>query len=254
MQLRENVVGDTAHVINSLMHRFHGVPILESSVRNLASGAKQLQLVYDKVLNLYTYSGTDAHKTARKHFWCGAEQWVDPGVTETVRDGDKKMRSGEPKYKIRDLLLYPGSQVHPAGTSQVCSECGYNPYQLLEVAYKEHRTLRTDGEGILDLGAHQLQLMTRKQANPKHYRRQNIRAPFDQPLANKKLNRDEAFKQVKFQLRRAPDSLRSRDTTQSRYHCVMVGCGHVMHADANAAINIVRKWIHDRAITPKAGS
>ena len=122
------------------------------------------------------------------------------------------------------------------------------------MAYKEHRTLRTDGEGILDLGAHQLQLMTRKQANPKHYRRQNIRAPFDQPLANKKLNRDEAFKQVKFQLRRAPDSLRSRDTTQSRYHCVMVGCGHVMHADANAAINIVRKWIHDRAITPKAGS
>lgn len=252
MELRENVVGDTTHVINSLMHKFKGAPILESSVRNLASGSKQLQLVYDKVLNLYTFSGTDAHKAARRHFWCGADKWEVSGVNETVRDGDNKTRTGEPKLKTRKLLLYPGSHVHPAGTSQVCSACGHNPYKLLETAYENHTSLTTNDQGILDLGGQQLLLLTRTSGSSKRHRRQSLRAPFDQPLKNKTLTLDDAKKQVRSQLRRAPDSLRSKDTSQSRYHCAVVGCGHSMHADANAAINIVRKWLSDRSITKRS--
>jgi hypothetical protein len=255
MELRENVVGDTAHVINSLMHHFNGAPILESSVRNLAKGANQLQLVYDKVLNLYTYSDTDAHKAERKHFWCGAEKWEMPGVSEAILDREVENENNEDtkgkkrKTKTRNLILFPGSHVHPAGTSQVCSECGYNPYELLEQAYKDHKTLTTDSQGLLTVGDKQLALVVRQSGLSRQQRRLNKRAPYNQPLVNKKLTREDAIRQLRSQLRRAPESLRSRDTSQSRYHCVVVGCGHSMHADANAAINIVRKWIRERHIS-----
>jgi hypothetical protein len=257
MELRENVVGDTAHVINSLMHHFNGAPILESSVRNLAKGANQLQLVYDKILNFYTYSDTDAHKAERKHFWCGAEKWEMPGVSEAIVDRETEddaangtdTKGKKRKTKTRNLILFPGSHVHPAGTSQVCSECGNNPYELLEQAYKDHKTLTTDSQGLLTVGDKQLALVVRPSGLSSQQRRLNKRAPYNQPLVNKKLTREDAIRQLRSQLRRAPESLRSRDTSQSRYHCAVVGCGHSMHADANAAINIVRKWIRDRHIS-----
>src|SRR5690606_4214551 len=113
-------------------------------------------------------------------------------------------------------------------------------------------SLTTNDQGILDLGGQQLLLLTRTSGSSKRHRRQSLRAPFDQPLKNTTLTFEEAKKQVRSQLRRAPVSLRSKDTSQSRYHCAVVGCGHSMHADANAAINIVRKWLNDRSITKRS--
>ena len=43
----------------------------------------------------------------------------------------------------------------------------------------------------------------------------------------------------------------SKDTTQSVYRCAFTDCGHEMHADENAAINIGRKWIDEKLITVK---
>jgi transposase len=44
-------------------------------------------------------------------------------------------------------------------------------------------------------------------------------------------------------LRHRQESTRSKDTSQSRYRCLFFGCGHSMHADENAAINIGYKWL-----------
>jgi transposase len=44
-------------------------------------------------------------------------------------------------------------------------------------------------------------------------------------------------------LRRPHDNLRSKDTSQSQFHCVNTACGEHLHADMNAAINIGKKWL-----------
>lgn len=265
MKLRENVVGDISHVIDSLMAHYKGVPILESTVGNLASGAKQLQLVYDKVLHLYLYSSTDAHKAARSHFWCGSENWEHPFAKETIQEFTKTKKAA-PKEIERNLKLFPGSGVHPAGTSQVCSECYRNPYEYLDEGFANVNRITTDSDGLLDLGDTKLKFVSTKmddktrEALPESERnkikkerkqrdRDKERIEMKYPIIEKPYTLDEAKKQLRRQLRRAPTSLRSKDTSQSRYFCAFSDCGHSMHADANAAINIVFKWIKNKKIT-----
>lgn len=86
-------------------------------------------------------------------------------------------------------------------------------------------------------------------AKRKAYERAQFNMEFEYPIKNKRFNFDEAKRQLKRQLRRKPLSKRSKDTTQSQYYCAIDGCGHSMHADENAAINIVRKWLRERKIT-----
>lgn len=265
MQLRENAVGDVCQAIDALMARYQGIPILESSVRNLAKGSKQLGLVYDKVLNHYVFSDIDAHKSARRHFWYGAENWEHPFAIETIKDRQTD------KLTSRLLKLFPGTQVNPAGTSQVCSCCGRNPYELLEFAYQQRKRIKTDSEGMLDLGEAQLRLVRntlpkvdwqalsqserdRYHAYQRQCKRRKERPEFRYPLANTELDFEGAKRAVRNQLRRAPASTRSRDTTQSVYVCCFDDCGHKMHADENAAINIVRKWIRDKQIRNADGA
>lgn len=258
LELRENAVADTCTVINTLMARYNGVPILESSVRNLPKGAKQLELVYDKILNLYTFSDLDAHKSARKHFWCGSENWEHAFARETVtKDG---------KETVRALKLFPGTQVHPAGTSQTCSKCRRNPYELIRDAYKTQKSYVSNDQGELKIEGATLLLKTnslsgreKKTLSPeelrdyekkqKQYRTQKRRHPFIYRVINQRFSFDDLKRQLRKQLRRAPRDKRSKDTTQSEYHCCFKDCGHHMHADENAAINIVRKWLHDKNIT-----
>ncbi len=278
--LRENAVGDTCHAINSLMAHFEGVPILESNVGNLATGSKQLKLVYDKILHQYLYSETDAHKSARSHFWCGSSTWQHSFATETVKE------YGKDKWQERPLKLFPGSGVPAFGTSQTCSKCAEvdknrenNPYQLLEKAFKEigkTTRLTTDKEGKLHLTIPQSQEQEERvvalcfvsdklidkqwkalslaekakiREKRKQYERDQLNPEFEYPIRNKSFNYDEAKRQLKQQLRRKPRSKKSKDTTQSLYYCAIDGCGHSMHADENAAINIVRKWLRERKIT-----
>ena len=50
-------------------------------------------------------------------------------------------------------------------------------------------------------------------------------------------------------LRFRQESTRSKDTSQSRYRCLFSDCGHEMHADENAAINIGYKWFTEKLVT-----
>tara|TARA_Y100000588_G_C14076290_1_gene848060 strand:- start:716 stop:1108 length:393 start_codon:yes stop_codon:yes gene_type:complete len=52
-------------------------------------------------------------------------------------------------------------------------------------------------------------------------------------------------------LRHRQESTRSKDTSQSRYRCLFVDCGHAMHADENAAINIGYKWWTEKLVSKK---
>ena len=53
-------------------------------------------------------------------------------------------------------------------------------------------------------------------------------------------------KYAKDNLRRAPKSLQTKDTSQSQYFCVFKDCEYhniEQHADVNAAINIGRRFL-----------
>ena len=136
-KLRDNVVGDVLATIDTLCARLRGFPVLESSVVNLSSGAKQLALVYDRVVHSYCYSDIDAHKTAREHHWAGANNWDHPFLERT-----KKKQSKDGTWvpgKHERLKLFPGVSVHPAGTSQRCHKCGRNALNDVRAAHGEGR-------------------------------------------------------------------------------------------------------------------
>ena len=130
-QLRDNVVGDVAHAIDNLCWKYRGFPVLESSVRNLASGSNQLKLVYDRILNLYTYSSIAAHQSVREHHWHGGKNWEHPFLLQA---DFKHNKQGEYRDtgKFKPLSLFPGCEVYPAGTSQTCSSCLRNPIAVLQ--------------------------------------------------------------------------------------------------------------------------
>ena len=65
---------------------------------------------------------------------------------------------------------------------------------------------------------------------------------------SKELYGDEIIKVIKRCLRFKPDSSRSKDTSQSQYRCLYSDCGHAMHADENAAINIGNKWMNTKLV------
>jgi hypothetical protein len=259
-QLRDNAVGDTAHVIDTLCWRHKGIPVLESSLRNLASGAAQLKLIYDRILNLYIYSEVDAHKAVKKHHWCGGENWNHPSLYKEER---KKMKDdtwrGTGKHK--QLIMHPGVSVYPAGTSQVCSQCLENPISYLrEFGQREKFTIGAGGE--VTLPNRKVLLLKRRddvsasdeenKANAWRYKRQKIIPRYQFPEKARTLTAEELLRLVRRQLRQPQVSSRSKDTSQSRYYCVYKDCGHEMHADENAAINIVRKWVHDAGIQLQA--
>ena len=253
-QLRDNVVGDVAHHIDGLCREYRGFPVLESSVRYLASGGKKLQLVYDRVLNLYTFSKIDAHQNVRRHHWCGGLLWEHPYLSRERKKQDKDGNwQGTGKWDV--LKLHPGVTVHPYGTSQVCTRCSRNPIEIVRRSKEKSFTIEEGGKVQLPEGT----LLLKRKLDPnmskgfrerqeREYRRKKLRQPYQYPVEPRTMKTDELIAKVKDQLRRPHESTRSRDTTQSRYFCPFEGCQNEMHADENAAINIARKWVSDKGI------
>lgn len=242
-KFRANVAGDIAHSIDAFCRKYKGFPVLERSVRNLSGGSKQLMSVYDKVLNMYCFSNVDAHKKERK------SHWMQPNDAKsiqrhTVFKEDEKKDGKKTNNKI-PLKLFMGQDVSAAATSQCCSKCGRNPLLSFEMKYgrdgkSKNIEIGSDSSVKVDNGI----LLLRKENYSKKQRNHSI--PFNLPLEQSKLiSASEGYKILKKQLRQRPDDLRSKDTTQSRYYCPYADCGKAqftMHADANAAVNIVRKW------------
>jgi len=257
-QLRAGALGDVTYVIDALCEKHNGFPVLETSVANLASGGKQLQLIYDKIVHTYFFSDVDAHKSARRHHWADAENWDHPTLGETER---KQGPDGlwQPTGARRQLKLFPGSAVHPAGTSQMCSKCYRNPFKAIDdsVADDGETTFQIANSGVELASGDTVLLRSATDPNKNQplaakeragYVRRKERAPNQYPVESRSINQQDLRRMVAKQLRHGQKSLRSKDTTQSAYSCVFADCGHNMHADENAAINIVRKWVRDRGI------
>lgn len=260
-ELKENATGDVVHAIDSLCYHFKGFPILESSIQNLSSGGNNLKLVYDKISHLYIYSGIDAHKTARGNHWCNSKhglKWTHPHLFE----GDQP------------LGHYPGVSVHPAGTSQTCSECGINPIKIVEQSSNKEFvtdvhgivTVTSDGidYGIMVLDKYEPRIQQMKDGTKRKEEKRNAdieqekhgkRMLYKHPTnSGRKFAMVDLINQIRNQIRQSPELKSTHDSSQSRYYCANAKCRYQMHADENAAINIVRKWVVDKGISlaPKA--
>jgi hypothetical protein len=250
-QLRANAIGDTLGVIDGLMEKLNAFPIFESSVGNFERGANQLKMVYESVIKHYTYSDIDAHKNARKHHWCGGDKWQHPDLK--VYDLNE---NGTKTGKIKELNLFPGATVHPAYTSQTCSQCHRNPVQM---AYKiidedSKHIFTANAKGQYKLSDDDLvflyafaKLSTKDRKTLGRQKRNRL------PLIKRTddLKGSDMVSAIRACLRHRQESTRSKDTSQSRYRCLFVDCGHAMHADENAAINIGYKWRTEKLVSKK---
>lgn len=247
-QMRANAIGDTLGVVDGLMERFNAFPIFESSVGNFERGANQLKIIYESVLKNYIFSNIDAHKSARKHHWCGGEKWAHP-VLQTW----ELTETGERTGKAKPLNLFPGASVHPAGTSQTCSKCKRNPikqiYQVLDKDKRHSFTANDRLEYPLPSGDSMYLFRPPKLADSERRvgRRQQLnRLPTSK--VSERFIGEEMLRATRQCLRFRQASARSKDTSQSRYRCLFTDCGHEMHADENAAINIGYKWVTEKLV------
>ncbi|WP_455233321.1 type V CRISPR-associated protein Cas12c [Geopseudomonas aromaticivorans] len=233
---RKAVIGDVCHIIDSLCEHYQAFPVLEANLDNLNTGAREADRIYKAVSYRYTYSDTLAHKDARKNYWYGVTNWQHPYLRQ--RKKESVDGSNGPKAAagpVVPLNLFPGSSIHPAGTSQACHCCGRNPLQSIKDApasalrLTKYATLQLpDGEVLLAPTTGDVSdKLTIKE-------RQALKA-------GQRISRDDARRLLKRYLRTAPKGT-SSDTRQSVYRCAYTGCGNTMHADENAAINIGRKW------------
>lgn len=251
-EIRENVAGDVCHQINRLCAYYRGFPILESMVGNGTNA--QVKMVYDLVLSRYLFSMTAADKSARSQYWLGAETWVHPYLMTHERGED-----GKPSGKPKPLNLFPGAGIGPKGTSQTCSCCRRNPFDLLNALPKNARLPIMNGR--LKIDGHELEIMIQDRlaggeaearAQMRDMRRQKKRLGFTTPPPNGEYSVDEIRRLLKNHTRRAPTDTRSPDSTQSRYHCAFADCRHSVHAEANAGINIGHKFFAEKVLTPEA--
>ena len=87
----------------------------------------------------------------------------------------------------------------------------------------------------------------------KTFRRRKERPPLNVPMKRGTRRRDDVQRILRRNMRQAPRSEMSPDTTQSRFTCVYVDCDYEGHADENAAVNIGRRFL-ERVDTDKSAA
>jgi hypothetical protein len=242
--MRENVVGDVCHVICELMHAYKAFPVVESQVGNLEGGSRQLDLVYKAVNARFVYSDVPAHGAERKAYWMGGDRWEHPYLLAEVWEAGKKSEKRKP------LNLFPGAKAPTAGTSQQCSECKRNPIrELRELEATDCKVLTIqDGQVNLPGGAILLLAPSDNAAEQRAAWRRNERLGLSLPISSRRMAIGDVIALARRNMRQAPKSRQSRDTTQSTYQCLSVGCRNRMHADENASRNIARRFLEEKVL------
>lgn len=242
---RENVVGDFCHAINRLMWYYDAFPVLEYA----AGGASRaIDKVYAEVAEHYLYSTTPTVDATRKSYWTGASYWKHPKLTQYKFDKS----TGKKGRAIEALSLFPGVGESAYGTSQTCSCCGRNPVEEVRrfqasQAGKSKAVFEIKAGGVVKLerGAIKLHLAA-PEVDRAEYRARKERVPLTGELAARQILGDDLIRLVNRNLRQAPQSRQSRDTSQSRYQCLYMDCGKTEHAEINAAINLGKKFAQNR--------
>jgi len=250
-EMREAVAGNVISVIKYLMWHYKALPVLESDLENLNGGQRQLSHTYKAVTryflsdpNTMPMQLTSADK-ARMNTWRGFR--IEHPYLDRV--------STNPKTKaplVQPFKLYPGTGVRAANTSKECSGCGVNPVKALRDHKESRVALDEQGCVTLDSGV-TLQFFTPASINAVTFGRGK-----PDPIANRVVPISELRGHlINTQLRVRPASAQSKDTSQSRYWCANVACQHhdaehMLHADMNAADNIVMRRC--RTLIPKEAS
>ncbi|CAB3754129.1 type V CRISPR-associated protein Cas12c [Paraburkholderia humisilvae] len=242
---RENVVGDFCHAINRLMWYYDAFPVLESTAGGASSGINR---IYKAVAEHYLYSTTPTVDAVRKAYWTGASYWKHPFLQQFKfdRDSGKKSNAAEP------LRMFPAVGVSAYGTSQECSCCGRNAVEDVRnmqkaAGNKKGLSMTIEEGGIVRLESGSIVLLVSEgEAAQQQARNRNERAPRVKPHTAGSISADDLIRLIARNLRRAPASRQSRDTTVSQYHCVYEDCAHTEHAEINAGINIGRRMRKSR--------
>lgn len=241
-KLRNSVCSEVVQKIEALCARFNAFPVLESSVVNFQTGSRQLDLVYGDVVRHFVFSGVDAHIKDRTEHWMGAEKWTHPYLMVRPYEQTTGKRTGKPL----PLNLFPGAEVHPAGTSQTCTHCGRNGLKLLRDLGEKIQVF--DG-GEIDTPIGKMQLMSGwdySVAQYKYAKRDKRNLAMNRPLPVGQYNQPSIYRFAKQTNRQKAFDMRSSGSSQSRFQCLFVNCMATYHADAGAAINIGRKFFEDK--------
>ncbi len=241
-KLRNSVASEVVQKIEALCARFNAFPVLESSVVNFQTGSRQLDLVYGDVVRHFVFSGVDAHIKARNEHWMGADKWTHPYLMARPFEQATGKRTGKPV----PLNLFPGAEVHPAGTSQTCTECGRNGLRLLRDLGEKIKVL--DG-GVVELPEGQMRLMSGWDYGEmafKRARRDKKNLAMNRPLPAGQYTQQAIYRFAKQTNRQKAFDMRSSGSSQSRFQCLFADCMATYHADAGAAINIGRKFFEDK--------
>ena len=258
--MRENVVGDVCGAIVGLMHAHKAFPVLEREVKNLESGSKQLLLVYKAVNARFLYGDVDMQNSEREAWWYVHGHWKTNYLKEVYSNKNNSNKKSKDITVINGksysaLNLFPGACVSAYMTSRICSCCGNNIFELLKKDSENGvKQYVVDENGETTVSGKRIRLYCRPSGKSfveglkkkKTYNALNIRAPWTEPIKAKTYSIDELKKHVKENYRRAPKSLMSKDTSQSRFFCVFTECSKhncEVHADVNASINIGRRFL-----------
>jgi hypothetical protein len=209
---------------------------------NFQTGSRQLDLVYGDVVRHFVFSGVDAHIKARSEHWMGADKWVHPYLMVRPFDQETSKRTGKPVA----LNLFPGAEVHPAGTSQTCTHCGRNGLRLLRDLGEKIHVMEG---GLVDLPEGRMLLMSGWDYNEKTFmraRRDKKNLPMNRPAAEGRYTQQVVYRFAKQTNRQKAFDMRSSGSSQSRFQCLFADCLATYHADAGAAINIGRKFFNDK--------
>lgn len=191
--------------------------------------------------------------------WYSASAWSVPGLIHNRKkfEVNKKGQTVE-KPEAKPLKVWPGVSVNAWHTSRICSCCGNNISELIARAKKEtpNQKIVINDQGEVVLYDHVVKLYGPDRSHDaKYYRRRNERTPLTTPWRASEVSLKEFEDIVKKNLRRAPKSLQSKDTSQSRYFCVFKDCekhNQEQHADVNAAINIGRRFLGELSKADKS--
>ena len=220
--LRENAAGDVCGAIAGLMSRYSALPVLERDVSNLASGGKQLELVYKMVNARFVADQTQAHRLEREAWWYGAGAWSLPDLWQEVsleyaarigKDAARKTLRKENEKFYKKLTVYPGAAVRAHWTSRICSHCGGNISELVQRAKESGiKKVALNGNGEATLFGRTVRLYREPDAETKRKaRRRNERADWTKPMGEGELSLEDFHKAARKNLRRPPKSLREKD-------------------------------------------
>ena len=233
-EMREAVAGNVISSIKYLMWHYQGLPVLEQDVGNLSSGQRQLSHVYSIVLNYFLFQNVKTVDKARANSWRGP--FIEHPYREQVVTDPQTGSTA-----LKPFRLFPGTGVRAAYTSKICSGCGVNPIKELRDHEENRLTLDERGTVVLDSGT-TLQFYKVSSIN-RVIRGQGL----PEPISNRVIEKTQLLSHLNNnQLRIRPESAQSKDTSQSRYWCANVDCEHhdpqhMLHADMNAADNIVMR-------------